>query len=194
MSESIEGKTVPQKEVLTRDGFIGVGSAAGALAKVIERFRFSRVGNATNEADERRRGAHRRFEHVQGLNARCDGNGHAASGRTAGVALAPDADEWQYYIVGEGRMSVVSTGNKDGTMDFQAGDVGYVQKTLLHYIENRGDTDLIFLEMFKSSYYQDISFSEWLTHTPPELVMAHLNVDKATLDAIPTDKAVILSR
>jgi oxalate decarboxylase len=106
----------------------------------------------------------------------------------------PDADEWQYYIVGEGRMSVASTGNKDGTMDFQAGDVGYVQKTLLHYIENRGDTDLIFLEMFKSSYYQDISFSEWLTHTPPELVMAHLNVDKATLDAIPTDKAVILSR
>ena len=48
--------------------------------------------------------------------------------------------------------------------------------------------------MFKSSCYQDISFSEWLTHTPPELVMAHLNVDKATLDAIPTDKAVILPR
>jgi len=69
-----------------------------------------------------------------------------------------------------------------------------VQKTLLHYIENTGDTDLIFLEMFKSSYYQDISFSEWLTDTPPELVMAHLNVDKATLDAIPTDKSVILPR
>jgi oxalate decarboxylase len=106
----------------------------------------------------------------------------------------PNADEWQYYIIGKGRMTVVSTGNKARTMDFQAGDVGYVQKTLLHYIENTGDTDLIFLEMFKSSYYQDISFSEWLTHTPPELVMAHLNVDKATLDAIPTDKAVILPR
>ena len=106
----------------------------------------------------------------------------------------PNADEWQYYIVGKGRMTVVSTGNKARTMDFQAGDVGYVQKTLLHYVENTGDTDLIFLEMFKSSYYQDISLSEWLTHTPPELVMAHLNVDKATLVAIPTDKAVILPR
>jgi oxalate decarboxylase len=104
----------------------------------------------------------------------------------------PNADEWQYYIAGKGRMTVVSTGNKARTMDFQTGDVGYVQKTLLHYIENTGDTDLIFLEMFKSSYYQDLSLSEWLTHTPPELVMAHLNVDKATLDAMPKDKAVIL--
>jgi oxalate decarboxylase len=58
--------------------------------------------------------------------------------------------------------------------------------------KNTGDTDLIFLEMFKSSYYQDLSLSEWLTHTPPELVMAHLNVDKATLDAMPKDKAVIM--
>src|SRR5213080_5010305 len=46
----------------------------------------------------------------------------------------PNADEWQYYISGKGRMTVVATGNKARTMDFQAGDVGYVQKTLLHYI------------------------------------------------------------
>jgi len=85
----------------------------------------------------------------------------------------PNADEWQYYISGKGRMTVVATGNRARTMDFQAGDVGYVEKTLLHYIENTGDTDLVFLEMFKSSYYQDLSLSEWLAHTPPELVMAH---------------------
>ena len=59
-------------------------------------------------------------------------------------------------------------------------------------IENTGNTDLIFLEMFKSSYYQDLSFSEWLAHTPPELVMAHLNVDRATFDAIPKTGAVVM--
>src|SRR6184192_2410324 len=73
-----------------------------------------------------------------------------------------------------------------------SGDVGYVEKTLLHYIENTGDTDLIFLEMFKSSFYQDLSLSEWLAHTPPELVMAHLHIDRATLDAIPKDEVVIM--
>ncbi len=52
----------------------------------------------------------------------------------------------------------------------------------------------MFLEMFKSGFYQDLSLSEWLAHTPPELVMAHLNIDKATLDAIPRDELVILPR
>jgi oxalate decarboxylase len=104
----------------------------------------------------------------------------------------PNADEWQYYITGKGRMTVVATGNKARTMDFQEGDVGYVQKTLLHYVENTGDTDLVFLEIFKSDRYQDFSFSEWLAHTPPELVMAHLNIDRATLDAIPKNGGVVL--
>jgi oxalate decarboxylase len=67
-----------------------------------------------------------------------------------------------------------------------------VQQTLPHYIENTGNTDLKFLEMFRSSFYQDLSLSEWLTHIPPELVMAHLNIDKATLDAIPRDEPVIM--
>jgi oxalate decarboxylase len=103
-----------------------------------------------------------------------------------------NADEWQYYISGKGRMTVVATGNKARTLDFQAGDVGYVEKTLLHYIENTGDTDLVFLEMFKSDQYQDISFSEWLSHTPAELVMAHLNIDRATYDLIPKEEIVVV--
>jgi oxalate decarboxylase len=103
----------------------------------------------------------------------------------------PNADEWQYYITGKGRMTVVSAGNRARTMDFQTGDVGYVEQSLLHYIENTGDTDLIFLEMFKSSFYLDLSMTEWLAHTPPELVMSHLKIDKATMDAIPREKLQI---
>ena len=104
----------------------------------------------------------------------------------------PNADEWQFYIGGKARMTVFATGGRARTMDFETGDVGYVLKALPHYIENTGNTDLKFLEMFKSSYYQDLALSEWLSHTPPELVAAHLNLDKATLDAIPRGKPVIL--
>jgi oxalate decarboxylase len=105
-----------------------------------------------------------------------------------------NADEWQYYISGKGRMTVVATGNRARTLDFQEGDVGYVEKTLLHYVENTGDTDLVFLEMFKSNMYQDMSFSEWLSHTPPELVMAHLNIDRATYDTIPKEEIVVVPK
>jgi oxalate decarboxylase len=104
----------------------------------------------------------------------------------------PNADEWQFFISGKARMTVFATGGRARTMDFETGDVGYVLKTLPHYVENTGNTDLKFLEMFKSSYYQDLALSEWLAHTPPELVAAHLNLDKATLDALPRGKPVIL--
>jgi oxalate decarboxylase len=106
----------------------------------------------------------------------------------------PNADEWQYYISGAGRMTVFNTGGRARTMDFQAGDVGYVLKTLPHYVENTGNTDLKFLEMFKSSFYQDLALSQWLTHTPPELVIAHLGIDKATLDAMPKEEVVVMPK
>ena len=104
----------------------------------------------------------------------------------------PNADEWQYYFGGKGRMTVFATGGRARTMDFETGDVGYVQKTLPHYIENTGTTDLKFLEMFKSSFYQDLALSEWLAHTPPQLVAAHLHLDRATLDALPKEKPLIM--
>jgi oxalate decarboxylase len=58
-------------------------------------------------------------------------------------------------------------------MDFGAGDVAYVEKTLPHYIENTGSVDLRYLEMFRAPRFEDLSVSEWLSHTPAELVMAH---------------------
>jgi oxalate decarboxylase len=79
-------------------------------------------------------------------------------------------------------------------MDFEAGDVGYIPKTLPHYIDNLGEQELRFIEVFRSSRFEDLSLSEWLAHTPPELVMAHLNIDKATYDQIPREKLIILPR
>jgi oxalate decarboxylase len=106
----------------------------------------------------------------------------------------PNADEWQYFMAGKGRMTVFATAGRARTLDFEVGDVGYVQKTLPHYIENTGNTDLKFLEMFRAPQFQDLSVAEWLTHTPPELVMAHLNIDRATLDAMPKEALAIVPK
>jgi oxalate decarboxylase len=104
----------------------------------------------------------------------------------------PNADEWQYFFAGKGRMTVFATGGRARTMDFETGDVGYVQKTLPHYVENTGTTDLKFLEMFRTNYYQDLALSEWLSHTPPELVEAHLRLGKSVLEAMPKNKPLIM--
>ena len=89
---------------------------------------------------------------------------------------------------------MLGTGARARTMDFEAGDVGYVEKTLPHYIDNTGDQDLRYLEVFRSTRFEDLSLSEWLSHTPPELVMAHLNIDQGTYDQIPREKVVVLPR
>ncbi len=103
----------------------------------------------------------------------------------------PNADEWQYYISGRGRMTVFVGSGKARTMDFQAGDVGYIQKSIPHYIENTGDTDLEFLEVFKTPEYQDISLAQWISHLPPELVDAHLHLGQKVIESIPKEKQVI---
>ncbi len=103
-----------------------------------------------------------------------------------------NADEWQYYIQGQGRMTVFFNGAKARTADFNAGDVGYIPRTFGHYIENTGTTDLIFLEMFKATRFMDLSLSEWVGNTPSELVIQHLGISEETLQAIPKTKLVIV--
>jgi oxalate decarboxylase len=62
----------------------------------------------------------------------------------------PNASEWQYYLAGRRRMTVFTSAGAR-TMDFNANDVGIVSITAGHYVENTGNTDLVFLEMFKAN-------------------------------------------
>ncbi len=106
----------------------------------------------------------------------------------------PNADEWQYYVTGQGRMTLFTNMARARTADFAPGDVGYVPQTFGHYIENTGDTDLVFLEMFKTKRYQDLSLNDRLTHLPPELVAQHLGLNASVLAAIPRDNLAIVPR
>jgi oxalate decarboxylase len=105
----------------------------------------------------------------------------------------PNASEWQFYIAGKARMTVFMPPAKARTMDFNANDVGFVPAVAGHYIENIGDTDLVFLEMFKAAEFQDFSMNNWIRHLPPEMVMSHLNIDEATIRKIPVEKQEVLA-
>jgi oxalate decarboxylase len=105
----------------------------------------------------------------------------------------PNADEWQYYLSGRGRMTVFASAGRARTFDYQAGDVGYIPFAMGHYVQNTGDETLTFLEMFKSDHFADISLNQWMALTPPELVQAHLNLDPQTIAALSKNKPVIVS-
>ena len=44
--------------------------------------------------------------------------------------------------------------------------------------------------MFRSDRFADVSLSQWMGVLPPELVKAHLNLDDATIAALPRDKPI----
>ncbi len=105
----------------------------------------------------------------------------------------PNASEWQYYVAGRGRMTVFMPVDSARTMDFKANDVGYIPATAGHYIENTGDSDLVFLEMFKAPQFMDFSLNNWLRHLPPEAVTSHLVLSAAELQSIPAEKMEIIA-
>lgn len=88
----------------------------------------------------------------------------------------PNNDEWQYYLAGQGRMTVFGGNGAARTFDFRAGDVGYVPFAYGHYIQNTGSSTLWFLEMFKSDRFADVSLNQWMALTPTELIQSNLHV------------------
>jgi oxalate decarboxylase len=106
----------------------------------------------------------------------------------------PNASEWQFYMAGKGRMTVFMPVGSARTMDFSANDVGFVPANAGHYVQNTGDTDLVYLEMFKANEVVDFSLNQWIRRLPPEMVYSHLKLDKNAIQTIPAEKLQIVPR
>ncbi len=104
----------------------------------------------------------------------------------------PNVSEWQYWIKGTGRMTVVTTGAKARTMDFNANDVGFVPTMAGHSIENTGTEDVVFLEMFKTGRYQDVSLNQWIARMPDKMAEAHLKLAASTIRMAPQSKELVI--
>ena len=104
----------------------------------------------------------------------------------------PNASEWTFFIQGSARVTLFNSSGDARTMDFHANDVGFIPAVAGHYVENTGDTDLIFLEMFAAHEFQDVSLNQWIRRLPKHIAMDHLGLNSDEIDAIPADKEVIL--
>lgn len=80
-----------------------------------------------------------------------------------------------------GRVTVFNTGPAAITADFHAGDIGYVKKALGHYVLNTGTTDLVLMEVFRASRFEEVSLSNWLAHSPAGMVAETLNLDPSVI-------------
>jgi oxalate decarboxylase len=104
----------------------------------------------------------------------------------------PNADEWLYILKGSGRATVFNTGPAAVTTNFHAGDIGYVKKALGHYLENNGSTDMVYMEVFRADRFEEISLSDWLAHSPIEMVAETLNLDQSVIKQFPKNRPDIV--
>ncbi len=106
----------------------------------------------------------------------------------------PNASEWQYYISGSGRMTVFASAGEARTMDYKSNDVGYVPQVAGHYIENTGNDDLVFLALFKTAVFSEVSLNQWLRRLPVLITQQHLHLDAAEIARIPDTSDNIFGR
>jgi oxalate decarboxylase len=103
----------------------------------------------------------------------------------------PHADEWQYYISGQARMTVFGSAGRARTEEFGEGDAGYVPQGFGHYIENIGKGRCRILVVFDKGDYQEISLSAWLASNPTQLTADNFNFSDAVAQRLPDHRVFI---
>ncbi|KAF8903709.1 oxalate decarboxylase [Gymnopilus junonius] len=93
------------------------------------------------------------------------------------------------FTEGEGRITIFASQSNARTFNYQ---VSYIPASMGHFVENTGNSTLRFLEIFNSNMFEDISLSNWLALTPPELVKAHLGFDDETISHLSKTKQEVI--
>jgi oxalate decarboxylase len=104
----------------------------------------------------------------------------------------PNADEWLYILKGSGRATVFNTGPAAITADFHAGDIGLIKKAYGHYLMNTGNTDLVYMEVFRANRFEQVLLSDWLARSPIDMVAETLNLDRSVITQFPKNRPDVL--
>ncbi|KAI1433311.1 oxalate decarboxylase family bicupin [Xylaria sp. CBS 124048] len=89
----------------------------------------------------------------------------------------PNADEWNFFLRGRGRVTIFAAEGTARTFDYVPGDVGIVPRNMGHFVENIGDEPIEMLEVFRADEFRDFSLFQWMGETPRRLVVDHLFQD-----------------
>jgi oxalate decarboxylase len=92
----------------------------------------------------------------------------------------PNADEWQYYVTGQARLTVFGSSGRVRTEDVSAGDATYIPRGYGHHIENVGSEQCRIIAGFNSGFYQEIGLAAWMHNIPPALMTDNLGIPEET--------------
>ncbi|KAL8672308.1 MAG: hypothetical protein Q9168_003224 [Polycauliona sp. 1 TL-2023] len=106
----------------------------------------------------------------------------------------PNAEEWLYFHQGQARATVFLGNAIARTFDFRAGDTAVFPDNSGHYIENTSETEqLVWIELYKSDRVADVSLTQWLALTPPDIVASTLKIPRSVVDKLKKEKQLLIA-
>jgi len=105
-----------------------------------------------------------------------------------------NAAEWAYVIKGQCRVTTINPQGQSQIADFAAGDVWYFPRGFGHSIQGIGSEDCLFVLVFDNGYFSEFgtfSITDWVGHTPPEVLAKNFGVPAATFANFPKREVYI---
>jgi oxalate decarboxylase len=104
------------------------------------------------------------------------------------------ADEWAYVLYGKARVTVMSPDGKMFIGDVAEGDLWLFPAGHPHSIQGLDPDGTEFLLVFNQGNFSEsgtMLLSEWMAHTPPEVLMKNFGLDREALAKFPTEALYI---
>jgi oxalate decarboxylase len=100
-------------------------------------------------------------------------------------------EQLDYCIEGKARVGIVGPEGDRALLELSAGDISFVPRGYVHWIENMGEEDLRFLVVLSHEEPETIELSETLAGTPADVLATTLSVPTETLEGFPTEAVVV---
>jgi oxalate decarboxylase len=105
-----------------------------------------------------------------------------------------NAAEWAYVIEGNCRVTTIDPAGQCEIVDFAPGDVWYFPRGHGHSIQGLGPGTCVFLLVFDNGYFSEFgtfSISDWIGHTPPDVLARNFGVPASTFADFPKKEVYI---
>ncbi|WP_437205459.1 cupin domain-containing protein [Planctomicrobium sp. SH664] len=103
----------------------------------------------------------------------------------------PTADEWQYIVEGELRVTLFGSHGRVRTETFQQGDVGYIPQGYGHSLENTGTGNCRVLIGFNTGVYSTIDLSQWIAGNPADVLATNFGQPAELFERFPKQDVFI---
>lgn len=103
----------------------------------------------------------------------------------------PNAEQLDYCISGHARVGIVGPEGHRQLLELNEGDISFVPRGYVHWIENVGKEPLNFLVVLSHEQPETIELSETLIGVPKETLSSALNLSTDLLAGLPKETVTI---